>query len=201
VIDLSVRSVRSVPASRLAEESDPAAGVATNDTQAPRAVNCGTVVAVRGSVVDVAFTERLPPIYSLLRRPGEGRENIIIEVLTQLDANRVRGVALTPTEGLARGMAVEDTGGPLMAPVFHLFIVGPTRPHRFPWNRPFSGGTHRAGASYCQNHGDSRESRHGGSTEAGSVQERCQTGVVSRGARLLYPYAPPTDPPTDRARR
>jgi len=29
----------------------------------------------------------------------------------------VRGIALTPTQGLARGMAVEDTGGPLKAPV------------------------------------------------------------------------------------
>ena len=43
--------------------------------------------------------------------------NIVIEVLAQLDAHRVRGIALTPTQGLARGMAVEDTGGPLKAPV------------------------------------------------------------------------------------
>ena len=33
------------------------------------------------------------------------------------DAHHVRGIALTPTQGLARGMAVEDTGGPLKAPV------------------------------------------------------------------------------------
>jgi F-type H+-transporting ATPase subunit beta len=38
-------------------------------------------------------------------------------VLAQLDAHRVRRIALTPTEGLARGMVVEDTGGPLQAPV------------------------------------------------------------------------------------
>ena len=42
---------------------------------------------------------------------------IAIEVLAQLDAHRVRGIALTPTQGLARGMTVEDTGGPLKAPV------------------------------------------------------------------------------------
>lgn len=43
---------------------------------------------------------------------------IAIEVLAQLDAHRVRGIALIPpTQGLARGMAVEDTGGPLMASV------------------------------------------------------------------------------------
>ena len=38
-------------------------------------------------------------------------------MLAQLDVRRVRGIALTPTQGLARGLAVEDTGGPLQAPV------------------------------------------------------------------------------------
>ncbi|MEX2090040.1 MAG: F0F1 ATP synthase subunit beta, partial [Bacteroidota bacterium] len=73
--------------------------------------NQGTIVSVRGSVVDIRFADRLPPIYSVLRTGDEG--HIIIEVLAQLDAHRVRGIALTPTQGLARGMAVEDTGGPL----------------------------------------------------------------------------------------
>lgn len=75
----------------------------------------GRVVAVRGSVVDVRFDGRLPPIYTLLRAGDEGR--IVIEVLAQRDSHHVRGVALTPTQGLARGMAVQDTGGPLKAPV------------------------------------------------------------------------------------
>ena len=77
--------------------------------------NLGAVVAVRGSVVDVRFDEHLPPIYSVLRAGDEGQ--IVIEVLAQRDARHVRGIALTPTQGLARGMAVEDTGGPLKAPV------------------------------------------------------------------------------------
>ena len=76
--------------------------------------NLGAVVSVRGSVVDIRFDAHLPPIYSLLHAK-EGA--IAIEVLAQLDAHRVRGIALTPTQGLARGMAVEDTGGPLKAPV------------------------------------------------------------------------------------
>ncbi|MCF7676459.1 MAG: F0F1 ATP synthase subunit beta, partial [Akkermansiaceae bacterium] len=75
----------------------------------------GTVVFVRGSVVDVRFDGRLPPIYSVLRAGAE--HEIVIEVLAQRDARHVRGIALTPTQGLARGMAVEDTGGPLKAPV------------------------------------------------------------------------------------
>ena len=75
----------------------------------------GTVVSVRGSVVDVRFERHLPPIFSVLRA-GAGQE-IVVEVMTQLDAHRIRGIALTPTQGLARGMPVEDTGAPLQAPV------------------------------------------------------------------------------------
>jgi F-type H+/Na+-transporting ATPase subunit beta len=76
--------------------------------------NLGAAVAVRGSVVDIRFDAHLPPIYSLLHAQNG---NIAIEVLAQLGAQRVRGIALTPTQGLARSMAVEDTGGPLKAPV------------------------------------------------------------------------------------
>ena len=75
--------------------------------------NIGTVVSIRGSVVDIGFDIHLPPIYTLLHA-DEGR--ISIEVLEQLDAHHVRGIALTPTQGLARGMAIEDTGGPLKVP-------------------------------------------------------------------------------------
>ncbi len=77
--------------------------------------NLGSVASVRGSVVDMRFDEHLPPIYSVLRAGAE--KQIIIEVLAQRDARHVRGIALTPTQGLARGMVVEDTGGPLKAPV------------------------------------------------------------------------------------
>ncbi|MDF1530338.1 MAG: F0F1 ATP synthase subunit beta, partial [Sedimenticola sp.] len=77
-------------------------------------LNTGVVISVRGSVVDIRFDEHLPPINSLLHA-REGK--IAIEVLSQLDAHRVRGIALTPTQGLARGMLVEDSGGALEAPV------------------------------------------------------------------------------------
>lgn len=83
------------------------------DKRAPP--NMGTVVSVRGSVVDVCFEQQLPPIHSLLRIGAEGE--IVIEVQAQLDAQRVRGIALTPTQGLARGALVNDSGGPLLAPV------------------------------------------------------------------------------------
>src|SRR5580704_928830 len=76
--------------------------------------NRGAVVSVRGSVIDMRFGSHLPPIYSLLHAKAG---TIAIEVLVQLDAHSVRGIALTPTEGLVRGSAGEDTGGPLKAPV------------------------------------------------------------------------------------
>ena len=70
--------------------------------------NLGAVVPVRGSVVDIRFDAHLPPIYSLLHaQDGE----IAIEVLAQLDAHRVRGIALTRTQGLARGMAYKTRAG------------------------------------------------------------------------------------------
>ncbi len=78
-------------------------------------LNQGTVVSVHGSVVEVKFGHQLPAIYSVLRT-GENKK-IIVEVLSHLDGNLVRGIALTPTQGLARGMPVEDTGGPLKVPV------------------------------------------------------------------------------------
>ncbi len=76
--------------------------------------NPGVVVSVRGSVVDVRFDAHLPPIHTMLHA-DEGR--VALEVLSQRDKHHVRAIALTPTQGLARGMPVADTGEPLKAPV------------------------------------------------------------------------------------
>jgi F-type H+-transporting ATPase subunit beta len=84
-------------------------------TEAAVPANRGTVIAVRGSVVDVQFEHRLPAVYSVLRTGAAA--DMVIEVMTQLDAQRVRGIAMTVTHGLARGMQVVDTGVPLQAPV------------------------------------------------------------------------------------
>lgn len=85
---------------------------ATNTKRVP---NQGIVTAVRGSIVDVRFENYLPSIHHELRA-GANRQ-IIIEVLVQQDAQHIRGIALTPTQGLARGMLVDDTGASLKAPV------------------------------------------------------------------------------------
>jgi F-type H+-transporting ATPase subunit beta len=89
--------------------------MSNQDVASPTVSRPGNVISIRGSVVDVEFFDHLPAIYSLLRA-GDASQ-IIIEVMSHLDAQRVRGIAMTPTQGLARGMAVEDTGGPLRAPV------------------------------------------------------------------------------------
>ena len=77
--------------------------------------NYGTVISVRGSVIDAHFPQRLPHIHNLLRTGDNGR--IAVEVETHLSAEVIRGVALTLTQGLARGSQVIDTGRPLNAPV------------------------------------------------------------------------------------
>jgi len=75
----------------------------------------GKVTSIRGSVIDVWFESPLPAINTLLLT---GKENKIkMEVFTQLDAHHVRGIALTPTQGLARGMTVSSTGKELSVPV------------------------------------------------------------------------------------
>ncbi|MDF1522989.1 MAG: F0F1 ATP synthase subunit beta, partial [Trueperaceae bacterium] len=75
----------------------------------------GSVVAVRGGVVDVAFERALPPLRQHLRAGPD--EAVRLEVMAQLDAHTVRCIAATSTQGLARGDPARDTGAPLRVPV------------------------------------------------------------------------------------
>lgn len=75
----------------------------------------GTVVAVRGSIVDAQFPTHIPALHHQLRTGDEGA--VVVEVASHLSAERVRGIALTSTQGLARGQAIINTGGPLTVPV------------------------------------------------------------------------------------
>ncbi len=83
----------------------------------------GKVLAVVGPVVDVEFpSEDLPPIYQALRIKDDAemsslKINIIVEIAQHLGENRVRCVAMQSTDGLVRGMAAIDTGGPITTPV------------------------------------------------------------------------------------
>jgi F-type H+-transporting ATPase subunit beta len=77
--------------------------------------NAGSVVSVRGSVVDVQFLKRLPGYLSQLNAGEDG--SVLVEVIAHLNAEVVRGIALTPTSGLARGSPVVDLGHSLEVPV------------------------------------------------------------------------------------
>ena len=85
-------------------------------TAAPTAT--GRVVQITGAVVDIEFPAgKLPGIYNavdVLR--GDGVK-IVCEVQQHLGNNWVRSVAMTTTDGLARGTKVVDTGGPITVPV------------------------------------------------------------------------------------
>jgi F-type H+-transporting ATPase subunit beta len=78
-------------------------------------LNTGKVTSIRGSVIDIWFQKDLPAINTLLLTGKD--QKIKIEVFNQLDAYHVRGISLTPTQGLARGMKVISTGKELSVPV------------------------------------------------------------------------------------
>jgi len=77
--------------------------------------NGGTVVAVRGSVIDARFPDQLPQLHARLTA-GEDAD-MVLEVVSHLDRQTVRALALTPTQGLSRGSEIIDSGGPLTVPV------------------------------------------------------------------------------------
>jgi F-type H+-transporting ATPase subunit beta len=79
----------------------------------------GKVIAITGPVVDIEFPAgQLPAIYNAVRieRAGEGG-SLVGEVQQHLGNNWVRTVAMTTTDGLARGTAAVDLGGPISVPV------------------------------------------------------------------------------------
>ncbi len=88
-------------------------------------MNTGKVVQVIGPVVDVEFPQgQLPNIYNALKveeqadaKTGRPEIRLTLEVSQHLGENRVRGVAMSSTDGLVRGMAVQNTGAPISIPV------------------------------------------------------------------------------------
>jgi F-type H+-transporting ATPase subunit beta len=85
--------------------------------------NIGRVVQVIGPVLDVEFPEgSLPAIYNAVTVKDEGKEtgvpiDLVAEVAQHLGDNRVRCISMKPTDGMVRGMAAVDTGGPITMPV------------------------------------------------------------------------------------
>jgi len=80
-------------------------------------MSSGKVTQVIGTVVDVEFSaEEMPGIFnSIETKIGDRR--LVLEVEQHVGNNRVRCLAMGPTEGLTRGVEVVDTGGPISVPV------------------------------------------------------------------------------------
>jgi len=86
--------------------------------------NTGKISQVIGAVVDVEFEDKMPDILNAIKvtQKGDAAKGIpefdlTLEVASHLGDNKVRTVAMQPTDGLVRGMAAVDTGQPITVPV------------------------------------------------------------------------------------
>jgi F-type H+/Na+-transporting ATPase subunit beta len=84
--------------------------------------NVGSIVEIKGVVMDAVFPGELPEIYNALRvhvpaQDGRPEIDLVAEVQQHLGNDRVRAVAMDSTDGIPRGAEVEDTGAPITVPV------------------------------------------------------------------------------------
>src|SRR5262245_618644 len=91
------------------------------ETAASTAGNVGRIARVIGPVVDIEFaSDAMPAIYNKLESEitlaGETK-TLSLEVAQHIGDGMVRAISLQPTDGLVRGAAVTDTGGPISVPV------------------------------------------------------------------------------------
>jgi len=77
--------------------------------------NTGKIVAVSGSVVEVAFSKTLPAMFNALTTDDE--KPLILETQGYIDEHTVRALAMGSTQGLSRGQKIIDTGHPIEVPV------------------------------------------------------------------------------------
>ena len=80
--------------------------------------NQGKITEIIGPVIDVSFEENnLPKILNALEIKKEDGTSIILEVQQHLGEDRVRTIAMSGTEGLRRGMIVDDLDEPISMPI------------------------------------------------------------------------------------
>ncbi|MGI9277076.1 MAG: F0F1 ATP synthase subunit beta [Endozoicomonas sp.] len=78
-------------------------------------MSSGRIVQIIGAVVDVEFPrDTVPKVYDALS--VEGKE-LVLEVQQQLGDGVVRAIAMGSTEGVARGLNVDNSGEPIQVPV------------------------------------------------------------------------------------
>jgi len=83
------------------------------------AQNIGKISQIIGPVVDVSFEDdaKLPKIYDALIATKPDGHQVVLECQQHLGEDRVRTIAMDGTEGLSRGMKIEDTGKPISMPI------------------------------------------------------------------------------------
>ncbi len=81
-------------------------------------MNKGNIIQIIGPVVDVEFSDegKLPEIFNALKISGPNGQ-VTLEVVKHLDTQRVRAISLQTTDGLQRGLEVQDTGKQIEVPV------------------------------------------------------------------------------------
>jgi F-type H+-transporting ATPase subunit beta len=142
----------------------------------------GRVIAVVGPAVDVEFDSHLPEIYTALLTDlvdGQGNKSTVtLEVQQHLGENRVRCVAMQPTDGLVRGQLAVDTGAPISMPVGPetlgriMNVVGHPVDERGPVNAKMTLPIHREAPKF---------------DEQSTATEMLETGI--KVIDLLEPYA------------
>jgi F-type H+-transporting ATPase subunit beta len=121
--------------------------------------NIGKVSQVIGPVVDVEFPSgNMPAIYTALKIQPDAKDvsALVVEVAQHLGDNILRAVALGPTDGLRRGLEVEDTGAPITVPVGHaalgrmMNVLGAPVDQRGPISTEHTLPIHRDPPSYAE---------------------------------------------------
>jgi F-type H+-transporting ATPase subunit beta len=79
--------------------------------------NVGRIEEIQGVVIEAVFPDELPEINHAITIDRGEQGILVCEVQQHLGDDRVRAVAMDSTDGLARGMEVGDTGGPITVPV------------------------------------------------------------------------------------
>ncbi|HEV7774950.1 MAG TPA: F0F1 ATP synthase subunit beta, partial [Conexibacter sp.] len=79
--------------------------------------NVGRIEEIQGVVIEAVFPNELPEINHAITIDRGEQGILVCEVQQHLGDDRVRAVAMDSTDGLARGMEVGDTGGPITVPV------------------------------------------------------------------------------------
>ena len=142
----------------------------------------GRVIAIVGPAVDVEFDNHLPEImYALLTDVVDAqgiKSTVTLEVQQHLGENRVRCVAMQPTDGMIRGQAVVDTDAPIRVPVGTatlgriINVVGDPVDERGPVEAQMALPIHRQAPSF---------------DEQNTASEMLETGI--KVVDLLEPYA------------